>query len=133
MGKRRQAEQPAPPPPPTLKPHQETDPTEGCPRGRDPRQMSAFELRVAGVEKRRRGDAIRAFCIDCQGGSPAEVRRCGAIQCPLWAFRMGTDPWRREREISEEQRQAATERFREMWRKRKGVSAANDGKNSKMT
>ena len=38
--------------------------------------------------------AIRAKCKDCCGGSEAEVRRCGMIDCPLWPFRMGTNPFR---------------------------------------
>ena len=33
--------------------------------------------------------AIRYHCLDCSGGSPAEVRGCGIPKCPLWPFRMG--------------------------------------------
>lgn len=35
---------------------------------------------------------IRAFCVRCMGGQTAEVRKCQATNCPLWAFRMGTNP-----------------------------------------
>ena len=33
--------------------------------------------------------AIRAHCIDCCGGNTSEVRKCTALGCHLWAFRMG--------------------------------------------
>lgn len=36
--------------------------------------------------------AIRAKCLDCCGGSAAEVRRCDASQCALHAFRTGKRP-----------------------------------------
>ena len=43
------------------------------------------------AEKRSRKKAVREKCIDCCGGNRAEVRRCPATSCPLWAFRMGTE------------------------------------------
>ena len=36
--------------------------------------------------------AIRAKCVDCSGGSTAEVRRCQVFDCPLWKYRMGVRP-----------------------------------------
>ncbi len=36
--------------------------------------------------------AIRARCVDCAGGV-AEVRKCPAIECPNWCFRLGTNPF----------------------------------------
>ena len=36
--------------------------------------------------------AIRAKCIDCCCGNPAEVRVCPCDDCPLHAFRMGHNP-----------------------------------------
>lgn len=33
--------------------------------------------------------AIRANCLECCNGSPAEVRKCTAIGCVLWPMRMG--------------------------------------------
>jgi hypothetical protein len=41
-----------------------------------------------------RASSIRAFCVDCQGGEIKGVRECEAMNCPLWPFRMGTDPLR---------------------------------------
>ena len=46
---------------------------------------------MAATEKRSRKRAVREKCIDCSGGNRAEVRRCPAAACPLWAFRMGTE------------------------------------------
>jgi hypothetical protein len=89
----------------------EADRVEGCPVGRDPRQMTGAELEALGRPRISRGDAIRAKCLDCCCGSPAEVRRCGMLDCALWPFRMGTDPYREAREISEEQRVAGVERL----------------------
>jgi hypothetical protein len=37
--------------------------------------------------------AIRAHCIECSGGSRAEVRRCNLLKCPLWPMRMGRNPF----------------------------------------
>jgi len=49
--------------------------------------------------------AIRAKCLECVEG-PAEVRGCTHFNCPLWAFRMGTNPF-----ISEQQREALAQRL----------------------
>lgn len=35
---------------------------------------------------------IRAFCIECMGGSMTEVENCTAPRCPLFEFRRGKDP-----------------------------------------
>jgi len=36
--------------------------------------------------------AIRRRCVDCSGGSLAEVRACKCDTCPLHPFRMGKNP-----------------------------------------
>ncbi len=38
-----------------------------------------------------RGQAIRAKCLDCCCGQHGEVRRCTAMNCPLWRFRLGRE------------------------------------------
>jgi hypothetical protein len=38
--------------------------------------------------------AIRAKCLDCCCYQQAEVRRCPATECPLYAYRMGHNPAR---------------------------------------
>ena len=55
--------------------------------------------------------AIRLKCIDCSGGSKKEVQLCTARNCALYPFRMGRNPFRSVRELSEEQRIAAAERL----------------------
>jgi hypothetical protein len=37
--------------------------------------------------------AIRSKCLDCSAGNDAEVRKCVAIGCALWPFRMGVNPF----------------------------------------
>ena len=43
---------------------------------------------------RNRKTAIRAFCIECVGGSIAEVRSCDNAGCSLWLYRNGDDAFR---------------------------------------
>ena len=62
--------------------------------GRDPREMSVAEFSEAGHDRISRGKAMRIKCLDCCGDSANEVRLCVAVDCALWPFRMGTDPWR---------------------------------------
>lgn len=57
--------------------------------------------------------AIRRNCIQCQGGAEAEVRRCTQTWCPLWPYRMSSDPFRR-REMNVEKRAAAAARMRSL-------------------
>lgn len=45
---------------------------------------------------RNRATAITAMCVTCQGGIKA-VRECIDTTCPLWAFRLGGDPFYRNR------------------------------------
>ena len=94
-----------------MRAHMELRP-DGETQGRDPRQLTPADLASFGLERISRGDAIRAKCLDCCCGSPAEVRRCGAIDCALWPFRQGTDPFREAREMSDEQRAVMAERLR---------------------
>lgn len=49
--------------------------------------------------------AIRAFCIECFGDSPREIVNCTATTCPLYPFRMGTNPYRAKRELTEQQKE----------------------------
>lgn len=56
--------------------------------------------------------AIRAFCLDCVGGSPNEVKLCPSVKCALYHFRFGKNPFRAKREMTEEQREKAAERLK---------------------
>ena len=55
--------------------------------------------------------AIRERCLDCCCGNATEVRKCTAIDCPSWPFRMGTNPFRRKRSLSAEQKTELVERL----------------------
>ena len=43
------------------------------------------------AERVSRSKAIRLKCLDCCCGQSAEVRKCPAVNCPLWRFRMGRE------------------------------------------
>ncbi len=92
--------------------HTEMGMVEGSPAeiGRDPRDMTVEEFQALGHEARPLLKAIRANCIGCCGGAEGEVRRCRIVDCDLWPFRMGSNPFR-TREMTEEQRAATAERF----------------------
>lgn len=64
--------------------------------------------------------AIREFCLECCGVSSSDVKSCTAPNCPLYAFRLGKNPYIK-REMTEEQKEAAKTRLAEA-RKRKDVN-----------
>ena len=49
---------------------------------------------------------IRTKCLDCSAGVESEIRKCTAIGCALWPYRMATNPFRAPREVTPEQREA---------------------------
>jgi hypothetical protein len=55
--------------------------------------------------------ALRAHCLDCCCGNASEVRKCVSVECPSWAFRMGVNPFRQKRVLSDAQKQAMAERL----------------------
>jgi hypothetical protein len=61
---------------------------------RDPRKLKPDELSSLGHVPMTPLAALRLRCIDCCGGSADEVRKCVALSCPAWPFRMGANPWR---------------------------------------
>jgi hypothetical protein len=61
--------------------------------GRLPSDIPLRELRELAVTESPT-KAIRAKCVDCSGHNMAEVRKCVAIDCALWPFRMGHSPFR---------------------------------------
>ena len=71
--------------------------------GRDPRKMDMEELRALGHIPMSPISALRTNCISCCGGSTDEVRKCVAVGCASWPFRMGVNPWR---SVSEGRREA---------------------------
>ena len=65
--------------------------TEGNPR------PSRQDLEAIGHTRRSPMTVIRAKCLDCSAGQQSEVRRCTAVKCPLWPYRMGSNPFRAPR------------------------------------
>jgi hypothetical protein len=60
--------------------------------GKLPGSVAVNHLRVLGhPESPIR--AIRSKCLDCSGGVASEVRKCVAVTCSLWPFRMGLNPF----------------------------------------
>lgn len=57
--------------------------------------------------------AIREKCLDCCCGSTLEVKECNVVKCPIYPFRMGKNPFRQKREMTEEQKKAIGDRLRE--------------------
>lgn len=55
--------------------------------------------------------AIRAKCLDCCAEHPSLVRECHIEACALHPYRMGTNPFRKKRELSDEQRAELAERL----------------------
>lgn len=55
--------------------------------------------------------AIRLKCLDCSGDSPKEVVECTCEQCALYPFRLGKNPFRKRRTLTDEQKEAAAVRL----------------------
>jgi hypothetical protein len=72
--------------------------------------LARHQVRQFRITRTSRGEAIRAFCLSCVG-TALEVRLCECAACPLYPFRLGTDPFRDVREMSDEQRQELVERM----------------------
>lgn len=39
--------------------------------------------------------SIRQNCLDCSNNQPSAVKVCGITDCPLWIYRLGTNPKRK--------------------------------------
>src|ERR1700704_5165854 len=71
-----------------------------------PSQVLSLKFRAQNPLK-----AIREKCLDCCCGNAAEVRKCVAVDCALWPFRMGTNPFRKKPELSPAQRRERADRL----------------------
>lgn len=64
--------------------------------GRDPRTIPVDVLaRYHRVEPGGAGNGrvVRAKCLDCCGDQESEIRKCTALACWLWPYRMGSNPF----------------------------------------
>lgn len=55
---------------------------------------------------------IRLKCLECSNGSSNEVKLCPVTKCPLYPYRFGTNPDRKKRELTEEQKKEMAERLK---------------------
>jgi hypothetical protein len=55
--------------------------------------------------------AVREKCLDCCCGMIVEVRECTVTTCALHPYRMGKNPFRQKRVLSDEQREALASRL----------------------
>jgi hypothetical protein len=65
----------------------------GKSQGRDPRSMTQTELIEAGHTKAGFYEIVRRKCVWCQNNKSHAVRKCVTVACPLWPYRMGTNPF----------------------------------------
>jgi hypothetical protein len=56
--------------------------------------------------------AIREHCVECFGGQRKTVRRCPSVNCLLWPFRLGKNPFRKKK--TETQKEAAKQNVKQM-------------------
>ena len=61
--------------------------------GFSPRKYSSELLTKAGYSKTSPLEAIKAHCLECSGYSKSEALKCVSLECPLYMYRLGTNPW----------------------------------------
>ena len=61
--------------------------------GRNPKQLTSADLEAEGIMPAPPLAIMRAACLDCR--SADEVLVCARVQCPLWPYRTGRNPWKR--------------------------------------
>lgn len=82
-------------------------------QGLDPREMPRTLLEKIGHTGGPLLSIIRAKCLDCSQNA-SEVRKCTAVDCSLWPYRMGSNPFRAERtEAQKAASAAAADRLRQ--------------------
>ena len=61
--------------------------------GTNPRKYSTKLFKKARYQKTSPPKALKAHCRECCGENNVEALTCVAIQCPLYLYRTGTNPW----------------------------------------
>ena len=79
--------------------------------GKDPRDVPS-EILSRYHREQNPLKALRARCLDCCCGNASELRKCVSVDCPSWPFRMGKNPFRAKRQLSDEQKRHMAERLR---------------------
>lgn len=57
-------------------------------------------------------NAVRNMCFDCSGWNWNEVRLCERTTCFLYGLRLGKNPFRKKRELTDEQKQKQAENLK---------------------
>ena len=78
--------------------------------GKDPRRVPS-EILSLNHRARNPLDAIRERCLNCCCQQPSEVRKCVSVNCPSWPYRMGTNPFRAKRILSDAQKREMADRL----------------------
>ena len=60
--------------------------------------------------------AIKLKCLDCSTYNINEIKECPVNKCPLYPFRLGKNPFRKKKELSEEERNKLSERMKNIKR-----------------
>ena len=60
--------------------------------------------------------AIKLKCLDCSTYNINEIKECPVKNCPLFPFRNGNNPFRKKKELSEEERSKLSERMKNIKR-----------------
>ena len=63
--------------------------------GKLPSEVSTGAMQAVGHQPGPLLEIIRAKCLDCCCYQVGEIRKCTAVQCVLWPYRMGSNPFRR--------------------------------------
>ncbi|MDA7568639.1 hypothetical protein N8742_02915 [Emcibacteraceae bacterium] len=77
--------------------------TNGEKVGKHPEEISTSEFETLGHQKEPTLKIIRKYCMDCCCHQSSEVSKCVSDDCPLWPYRMGTNPFRTIKSVSENQ------------------------------
>jgi hypothetical protein len=70
---------------------------------------------------------IREHCVECSGGSAAEVKLCPVTKCKLWPYRFGRNPNRAKKTLTEEQRDIIRKRLGTARTSQNSVSSEQGG------
>jgi len=70
---------------------------EGGTMGVDPRSLDWPLAQHYFGQPKALSRVIREKCLDCCCDVQSEVAKCTAVNCPLWPYRMGTNPLRPKR------------------------------------
>ena len=66
-----------------------------------PEKLGVKTLRSIGHKKMPLMSLVRKTCIDCTAGSYSTIRNCEMTSCMFWPYRIGTNPFRKGRELSD--------------------------------